>query len=372
MRLTEMFLGFCRRIPGVRFFRPLRAVEPDVELVVSSVGVETQPTSEVLSGEDTRRKQANSKRRSRQTASNLDRVRRAWARAWKYKRHDVHLKQWPSVDVSLETNPSDEKSMALGNGWQKMLDDGLHHCFVIDLSASDRTGNDWREGTLLFSRVQTINFTAACRRGNLLTSKARWFVEHSGVLVVPGRKPEAIYHFDAITHDGWVLSQYGKPQKTEIYHIDDPVKREGMMPIIIASCLNLQRKTWWDLKFSKGDARFMMPIDRVSAREIIFNREKEGRKRRSAAFHWVKSHTRADGAFVPAHLRGSKTFLWEGWDVELVESEHDRRQLMVGEMPEFSIEKYLDEQIETGDPDPFSVVLQQEIDEYREDSGLIH
>lgn len=350
MRFMDYIFGLWEKFSSIRYYAPSVA-EPEekkyVELTITGIGSDGKPMTSPLSGEDKRRKQRNSKKRTNQLSEGIDDVQRAWRRAWKYKRRDAHLSEWPRLDIGMAIDDTRNERCVYMNGWESMLDEGFRHSFVR--REGEYGDSEWERGTYIFAEVATISMSSASRLGRCVIDHARWFVEQRGVVVPPKGRPWGFSAGMAIAPDGTTLIHEGEKKRPRIIDICTEEESDTMSLVVLSAVLNLRRKTYWDLDLSTGNCRFKLPVDRVSAREILFDREREGKKRRSAAFHWVKSHKRSNGAVVPAHLRGAKDFNWHGWSVALSESNHDVFHRDIGTLPEFDLKRFFDENIQDSD-----------------------
>lgn len=350
MSIAARVIEFGRRLfsaarsaLSIRHYPAARDENSPGELVVLKIAskhVPERPAATQADEDGIRPVQRNSAKQSNAYAAALNRASHDWLRAWKFCRFDADMRAWPALDVGAYLAPEFERRSLFTRGWEKILDDGIRYAVAIPNEStywrSDSESELSKFGAFFY--VRSIRLAAACREGARVVTNARWHILLRGVAFPEKGRPHPFRTVCNIAENGRVLEGTGdgRPAFVGETHDFDSLSRVA----IHAAWLARRRAIDWDLLLSRGTARFMLPVDRVAAREILFNREKDGERRRAAALHWVKAHTRADGSYVPAHLRGKTEFRWKGWDARLAPASLDELHQSLGTVPTFDREAF--------------------------------
>lgn len=103
----------------------------------------------------------------------------------------------------------------------------------------------------------------------------------------------------------------------------------------LAPGLVLANRYQWHVKILGGFSHVRIPTDPAGVLDFFRNRDAFPGERRRALLHWVKAHSRrarrdGDPNEVRAHLRGARSFSWNGYQVAIEESSYDRDRLLSG------------------------------------------
>ncbi len=341
-RISELFKGLW----SVRSDDIEIVEEPDAVLEIVALGGQEPEAHHIPADKDRRRKQRNSMRRSLHTADAIRLIDKAWFKAWKFKRRDAHLADWPRIDLTWVVGESSGEERLFKRNNETVIDDGFDVATVTNWGSDARLifGNSSvaDRDNLFFFRATTSKMKGVNRNGLLMADNVRWYIHVAGV-VVPDRghgKPFGVWGEMAVS-DGKnpvVLERTARGVKN--YRADDTP--DSMFALVmVAAATYGQRRFDWAIDVERGKSRFQLPIDRVGARELLFDRDKNGRARRPASLHWVKDFDRKNGSRVAAHMRGSRDFEWHGWDVHVSEGKTDILNNDMRVFPEFSKKRML-------------------------------
>ncbi len=162
------------------------------------------------------------------------------------------------------------------------------------------------------------------------------------------RRGEEVKHWWITRDDGvswWSLHADSRnrpkfrPVRMEDNEGDDEVL--GIRRLSVAMAMQNAAELTWRIWLRKGPITIEFHCRDSLARELVSMRDREERKRRPAALHWVTGHTRSLGdgkrSRVKAHMRGMREFVWGDWQCSIVEAEVDRVAADQGILPEMDL-----------------------------------